>query len=133
VSGAKPATSSRRAARAAFLQASESEAHNADASSPDVWISRALRIDEVPVPEPAPAEILLKVAATGMCRSDYQLLDGYFKTPFPVEFPYIPGHEITGRVGRRHDPLPRDEEAPGRRQARPRRHPHGGLGRWWGG
>jgi propanol-preferring alcohol dehydrogenase len=57
-----------------------------------------LRIDEVPVPEPAPAEILLKVAATGMCRSDYQLLDGYFKTPFPVEFPYIPGHEVTGRV-----------------------------------
>jgi alcohol dehydrogenase, propanol-preferring len=33
-----------------------------------------------------------------MCRSDYQLLDGYFKTPFPVEFSYIPGHEVTGRV-----------------------------------
>ena len=36
------------------------------------------RIDEVPVPEPEPGEILLKVAATGMCRSDYQLLEGYF-------------------------------------------------------
>ena len=57
-----------------------------------------LRIDEVPVPEPGPDEILLKVAATGMCRSDYQLLDGYFKSAFPVEFPYIPGHEVTGRV-----------------------------------
>src|SRR5262245_5526182 len=57
-----------------------------------------LRIEEVPVPEPKPDEILLKVAATGMCRSDYQLLDGYFETPFPVEFPYIPGHEVTGRV-----------------------------------
>ena len=57
-----------------------------------------LRIDEVPVPEPGPAEILLKVAACGMCRSDYQLYDGYFKGPFPVEFPYIPGHEVTGRV-----------------------------------
>src|SRR5215831_10167242 len=57
-----------------------------------------LRIDEVPVPEPGPNEILLKVAACGMCRSDYQLLDGYFKGPFPVEFPYIPGHEIAGRV-----------------------------------
>ncbi|WP_329457673.1 NAD(P)-dependent alcohol dehydrogenase [Streptomyces sp. NBC_01497] len=57
-----------------------------------------LRIDEVPVPEIAPDEILLKVAATGMCRSDYQLLDGYFKGPFPVDFPYIPGHEVTGRV-----------------------------------
>lgn len=57
-----------------------------------------LRIDEVPVPEPGPEEILLKVAACGMCRSDYQLLDGYFKGAFPVEFPYIPGHEVTGRV-----------------------------------
>jgi len=57
-----------------------------------------LRIDEVAVPEPGPDEILLKVAACGMCRSDYQLLDGYFKGPFPVEFPYIPGHEVTGRV-----------------------------------
>ena len=49
-----------------------------------------LRIDEVPVPKPGPDEILLKVAACGMCRSDYQLVDGYFKGPFPVEFPYIP-------------------------------------------
>ncbi|MCF3963334.1 NAD(P)-dependent alcohol dehydrogenase [Streptomyces fuscigenes] len=57
-----------------------------------------LRIEEVPVPEPARDEILLKVAATGMCRSDYQLLDGYFRTPFPLDFPYIPGHEVTGRV-----------------------------------
>jgi alcohol dehydrogenase, propanol-preferring len=57
-----------------------------------------LRIDEVPVPDPEPEEILLKVAATGMCRSDYQLVDGYFEKPFPVEFPYIPGHEVTGRV-----------------------------------
>jgi alcohol dehydrogenase, propanol-preferring len=57
-----------------------------------------LRIDEVAVPEPAPDEILLKVAACGMCRSDYQLVEGYFEGPFPVEFPYIPGHEVTGRV-----------------------------------
>ncbi|MFJ6843348.1 NAD(P)-dependent alcohol dehydrogenase [Streptomyces griseoluteus] len=57
-----------------------------------------LRIEEVPVPEPGPDEILIKVAAVGMCRSDYQLLDGYFKGPFPVDFPYIPGHEVAGRV-----------------------------------
>ena len=30
-----------------------------------------LRIEEVPVPEPRPDEILLKVAACGLCRSDY--------------------------------------------------------------
>ncbi|MFB7286529.1 zinc-binding dehydrogenase [Actinacidiphila glaucinigra] len=50
------------------------------------------------MPDPAPDEILLKVAATGMCRSDYQLLNGYFEVPFPVDLPYIPGHEVTGRV-----------------------------------
>ncbi|NJC63151.1 NAD(P)-dependent alcohol dehydrogenase [Planosporangium flavigriseum] len=57
-----------------------------------------LRIEEVPVPETRPDEVLVKVAAAGMCRSDYQLVDGYFKGPFPVRFPYIPGHEIAGRV-----------------------------------
>ena len=43
-----------------------------------------LRVEEVPVPEIGPDEILVKVAAAGMCRSDYQLVDGYFKGPFPV-------------------------------------------------
>ncbi|MFB7505566.1 alcohol dehydrogenase catalytic domain-containing protein [Streptomyces broussonetiae] len=57
-----------------------------------------LRIEEVPVPEPGPDEILLMVAATGMCRSGYRLLDGYFEGPFPVDLPYIPGPEVTGRV-----------------------------------
>ncbi|MCT9112129.1 alcohol dehydrogenase catalytic domain-containing protein [Streptomyces mirabilis] len=57
-----------------------------------------LRIEEVPMPEPGSEEILLKVVATGMCRSDYQQLEGYFEGPFPVDLPYIPGHEVTGRV-----------------------------------
>src|SRR5262245_44093207 len=59
-----------------------------------------LRIEEVPVPEPGPNQILLKVRACGMCRSDYQLLEGYFERPFPIKFPYIPGHEVTGRVAK---------------------------------
>ncbi|WP_249416966.1 NAD(P)-dependent alcohol dehydrogenase [Streptomyces sp. TS71-3] len=57
-----------------------------------------LRIEEVPVPEIGASEILVKVAAAGMCRSDYQLVDGYFKEAFPLDFPYIPGHEIAGYV-----------------------------------
>jgi len=82
-----------------FVVASESEAHVARMRAARMYGYREpLRVEEVPVPEPEPGEILLKVAATGMCRSDYQLLDGYFKGPFPVEFPYIPGHEVTGRV-----------------------------------
>jgi alcohol dehydrogenase, propanol-preferring len=82
-----------------FLLASESEANVMQMRAARMYgYQEPLRIEEVPVPEPGPDEILLKVAATGMCRSDYQLLDGYFKDPFPVEFPYIPGHEVTGRV-----------------------------------
>jgi propanol-preferring alcohol dehydrogenase len=82
-----------------FLLASESEANVMQMRAARMYgYQEPLRIEEVPVPEPEPDEILLKVAATGVCRSDYQLLDGYFQDPFPVEFPYIPGHEVTGRV-----------------------------------
>ncbi|MBO3747969.1 NAD(P)-dependent alcohol dehydrogenase [Streptosporangiaceae bacterium NEAU-GS5] len=55
-----------------------------------------MQIDEVPMPEPGPDEVLVKVRATGMCRSDYQLIDGYF--PLDLTFPYIPGHEVAGEV-----------------------------------
>ncbi|MFF3444411.1 NAD(P)-dependent alcohol dehydrogenase [Streptosporangium sp. NPDC002721] len=55
-----------------------------------------LRIDDVPVPEPGPGEVLIKVRATGICRSDFQLTDGYF--PLELDFPYIPGHEVAGEV-----------------------------------
>ena len=57
-----------------------------------------LQIDEVAVPEAGPNQVLLKVAAAGMCRSDYQLLDGYFREGLPVELPFIPGHEVAGYI-----------------------------------
>lgn len=49
--------------------------------------NRPLEIDEVPVPDVGRNQVLIKVAATGMCRSDYQLVDGYFRDGLPVEFP----------------------------------------------
>jgi alcohol dehydrogenase, propanol-preferring len=57
-----------------------------------------LQIDEVPVPDPAPNQVLIKVTACGMCRSDYQLLDGYFRAGLPVDLPFTPGHEIAGTI-----------------------------------
>ena len=42
--------------------------------------------------------MLIKVAAAGMCRSDYQLIEGYFSSGIPVSFPIIPGHEVAGTV-----------------------------------
>jgi alcohol dehydrogenase, propanol-preferring len=58
------------------------------------------RIEEVPVPEIGPDQILVRVTAAGKCRSDFRLFEGYFAQAFPLQFPYIPGHEIAGRVAR---------------------------------
>jgi alcohol dehydrogenase, propanol-preferring len=60
--------------------------------------NQPLQIDDVPVPDVGPHQVLIKVAAAGMCRSDYQLVDGYFRDGLPVEFPFIPGHEVAGAI-----------------------------------
>jgi alcohol dehydrogenase, propanol-preferring len=60
--------------------------------------NRPLEIEDVDVPDVGREQVLLKVAATGMCRSDYQLLDGYFREGLPIEFPFIPGHEVAGTI-----------------------------------
>ena len=58
-------------------------------------IGRPLELRRLPVPRPAPAEVLLEVAACGVCRTDLHLVDGELpEAPLPV----IPGHEIVGRV-----------------------------------
>lgn len=56
---------------------------------------RALRAIRLPVPQPGPGQILLRVEACGVCRTDLHLIDG--ELPDPV-LPMIPGHEIVGRV-----------------------------------
>ncbi len=50
---------------------------------------------ERPVPEPGPGEILLEVAACGVCRTDLHVVDGELPNP---KLPIVPGHEIVGRV-----------------------------------
>jgi len=57
-----------------------------------------LQIDDVQVPEVGPTQVLIKVAATGMCRSDFQLVDGYFRQGLPVDLPFTPGHEVAGTI-----------------------------------
>jgi propanol-preferring alcohol dehydrogenase len=58
---------------------------------------RPLRLAEVPVPEPGPGEILVKVAACGVCRTDLHVVDGDLP---PVRSPVVPGHEIVGQVAK---------------------------------
>ena len=54
-----------------------------------------LRAAELPVPEPGPGQILLKVAACGVCRTDLHIFDGELAHP---KLPLVLGHEIVGRV-----------------------------------
>ncbi len=54
-----------------------------------------LRLREVPVPQPGPGQVLIRVRACGVCRTDLHIVDGELAEP---KLPLIPGHEIVGRV-----------------------------------
>ncbi|MCG8650497.1 MAG: alcohol dehydrogenase catalytic domain-containing protein, partial [Pirellulales bacterium] len=54
-----------------------------------------LELVERPDPLPRPGQVLVNVAACGVCRTDLHLVDG--ELPDPV-LPIVPGHEIVGRV-----------------------------------
>ncbi len=56
-----------------------------------------LRAEEVEVREPGPLQVLVRVHACGVCRTDLHVADGELPN---VPFPIIPGHEIVGRVER---------------------------------
>tara|TARA_R110002020_G_scaffold15143_26_gene53885 strand:- start:1818 stop:2801 length:984 start_codon:yes stop_codon:yes gene_type:complete len=54
-----------------------------------------LRPVERPTPAPGPGEILVEIAACGVCRTDLHVVDGDLPDP---KLPIVPGHEIVGRV-----------------------------------
>jgi propanol-preferring alcohol dehydrogenase len=56
-----------------------------------------LRLDEIPVPEPAPREVLVSVSVCGLCRTDLHVVEG----DLPLRrVPVVPGHQVVGRVVR---------------------------------
>jgi alcohol dehydrogenase, propanol-preferring len=57
-----------------------------------------LRLEEVDVPDVGPEEVLVKVGGAGMCRTDFQLIDGYFDNGLSMDYPITPGHEVAGWV-----------------------------------
>jgi alcohol dehydrogenase, propanol-preferring len=61
---------------------------------------KALVLEDIPIPDLQPDEILVEVKACGMCRSDAQLIDGYFRKYADIPTPITLGHEITGVVNR---------------------------------
>jgi len=54
-------------------------------------------VRQVPEPVPGPGEVLVEVAAAGICGSDLELLDGRRPAAY-VAYPAVPGHEWAGRV-----------------------------------
>lgn len=58
-------------------------------------VGRPLRAAEIPVPEPGPSQLLLRVQACGVCRTDLHLIDGEVAIADP---PRVLGHQIVGTV-----------------------------------
>ena len=58
-------------------------------------IGRSLVQEDLPVPEPGSGQLLVKVAACAVCRTDLHVIDGELAD---AKLPLIPGHEIVGRV-----------------------------------
>jgi propanol-preferring alcohol dehydrogenase len=54
-----------------------------------------LALRERPLPAPGPGEVLIEIAACGVCRTDLHVVDGELPDP---ALPLVPGHEIVGRV-----------------------------------
>ena len=67
---------------------------------------KPLVIEEIEDPEISPDEVLVRVGGAGMCRSDVQLVDGYFADALKPNLPITPGHEIAGLVAAVGDHVP---------------------------
>lgn len=56
---------------------------------------QSVRLKQVSVPQPTPRQVLIRVHACGVCRTDLHVVDGELAG---AKVPLIPGHEIVGRV-----------------------------------
>jgi propanol-preferring alcohol dehydrogenase len=61
---------------------------------------RPLELRDLPVPDPGPGQVRLRVKACGVCRTDLHVVDGDLPHP---KLPLVPGHQIVGETddGRR--------------------------------
>ena len=54
-----------------------------------------LRLEELPVPEPQPGQVRLRVSTCAVCRTDLHVVDGELPKP---KLPLVIGHQIVGRT-----------------------------------
>ncbi|QBJ96562.1 zinc-binding dehydrogenase [Rhodococcus sp. ABRD24] len=52
-------------------------------------------VEDIPIPQPGPGEVLVEIAFCGICHSDLSLIDGTFPPPLPM---VTQGHEASGVV-----------------------------------
>ncbi|MFP3913269.1 MAG: zinc-dependent alcohol dehydrogenase [Actinomycetota bacterium] len=58
-----------------------------------------LGVEEVPVPQPEPGEVLVRVLACGLCGTDLKMVKGGFQARgWPPSLPFVMGHEWSGEV-----------------------------------
>ena len=57
---------------------------------------QSLSVEERPVPAPGAGEVLVRIAASGVCHTDLHAADGDW--PVKPALPFVPGHEGVGRV-----------------------------------
>ena len=58
-------------------------------------VGQPLARSKLPVPHPGAGEVLVRVAACAVCRTDLHVVDGELPNP---KLPLIPGHEIVGHI-----------------------------------
>ncbi len=58
-------------------------------------VGEPLQLTDMPVPEPMDHEVLIRVHACGVCRTDLHIVDGELDEP---KLPLVPGHQIVGTV-----------------------------------
>jgi len=63
--------------------------------SPAPIETHPLRLGDVPIPAPAPDEVLIKVRACGVCRTDLHVVEGDLEVK---RSPVIPGHQVVGEI-----------------------------------
>lgn len=59
---------------------------------------RPLILKDLPMPLPSEGQVLIKIMACGICRTDLHIIDGELPNP---KLPLVPGHEIVGIVVRK--------------------------------
>ncbi len=60
--------------------------------------TRPLAIEDVPIPEPGPEQVLVRIETSGLCHTDIHAARGEW--PVKPALPFIPGHEGVGIVER---------------------------------